>query len=278
MSDPNYFDKSAKAYVKFVLDELKISPSRLAKMANISPTTLTRALNDPTHKFSLSMTTLGKIYKACGINFHPFFESQDFAELSLAPFTSKTMYDDSWGSGANATEDDLAKVSEGSTIVIGVTGAGIWKTPELVRIEDEGLILLSVSGVREADTFALRVGDDTGEPFVHKGEHVICTRRKAEKWSLGHGDLVVVERRRDEGYLMEITLRRVIETPNGNPHLRFDNPETKIKEIIEMDHDFKDRADLKIIGSVNYVVRRASDDSFTDEAYRYGFRRTSKTE
>lgn len=274
MTDDNFFQTASKAYIRFVLDELKLSPSGLAKRAEIASTTLTRALNDPSHKFTLSMKTLGKIVSASGISPQPFFESTDFVDMSMVPYASPALYDESWGTNVNATARELEKNDASSTIVIGETAAGVWKAPELARLEDAGMLFLAVPNHRKVDTFALKVGDDTGEPYVHEQEYVICVRRQADRWSLGHGDLVVVERRRDGHSLIELTIRRLIEVPDGTPYLRFDNPSAKIREMIQLDHQFSDTPEMKILGQVSYVVRHVHDDSFTDEARRYGFKRT----
>lgn len=273
MTEENFVQTASKAYVRFVLQELRLSPSALAKKAKIASTTLTRALNDPSHKFTLSMSTLGKIATASGISPQPFFEAGDFVEMSMVPFVAPNLYDDSWGAGANAGAEVHEKNDASSILVIGETGAGVWKAPELRAIEDGGILGLAIPGYRDKDTFSLKVGDDTGQPFVREGEYVVCIRRSAESWSLGHGDLVVVERWSEGKSLLELSLRRLIETPKGGAYLRFDNPSAAIRETIELDAEFSDRPDFKILGIVRYVVRGVSDPFLNEEVHRYGFHR-----
>jgi hypothetical protein len=62
------FETAALAYVRHVLSECRLSARGLAIAAGISPSTLTRALNDPKHKFTLSMKTIEKIAQYSGIN------------------------------------------------------------------------------------------------------------------------------------------------------------------------------------------------------------------
>lgn len=50
-----------KAFVRDVLARHKLAPGALAEKVGISASTLTRALNDPHHKFKFSLTTLRKI-------------------------------------------------------------------------------------------------------------------------------------------------------------------------------------------------------------------------
>lgn len=56
-------------YVRSVLVATGWSARRLTQEAGIAPTTLTRALNSPDHKFNLSVTTLNKLRDASGVPF-----------------------------------------------------------------------------------------------------------------------------------------------------------------------------------------------------------------
>ncbi|UTY50448.1 LexA family transcriptional regulator [Sinorhizobium fredii] len=261
----DFFDTASKTYVRFVLDELKLSPSALAKKAGIASTTLTRALNDPTHKYTLSMSTLGKIVKVSGISPNPFFESKDFVDMSMVPFASPNLYDESWGEGANATEGDISENDAHATLVIGEAAAGVWKAPELTRIEDGGLLTITLPRYRSIDVFGLKMGDDTCAPYIQRGEYAICVRRQAMKREPDHGDLVVIERWRDRKSLMEISIRRLIVPPTGGPYLRFDNPDTRISERIDLPLDLDDTGDLRIIGDVSYAVRSVGNPILRDE-------------
>lgn len=64
-----------KAYVRYVMEVTGLSATALAKKSNMPSTTLTRPLNDPQHKFSLSNTTLEKIAAATGITLSAFLNS-----------------------------------------------------------------------------------------------------------------------------------------------------------------------------------------------------------
>jgi predicted transcriptional regulator len=50
-----------KSYVQDVLQRHNLKPGALAEKVGIQPSTLTRALNDPDHKFKFSVGTLQKI-------------------------------------------------------------------------------------------------------------------------------------------------------------------------------------------------------------------------
>ncbi len=68
--------EDTKAYVRHVMEVTKLSATGLAKKAGMPSTTLTRPLNDPEHKFSLSSTTIEKIAAATGISLGSFLSSR----------------------------------------------------------------------------------------------------------------------------------------------------------------------------------------------------------
>lgn len=57
-------------YLRRVLEKTGLTPSALARRAGVASSTITRALNDPSHKFRPSTTTLGKVSIATGIPLH----------------------------------------------------------------------------------------------------------------------------------------------------------------------------------------------------------------
>lgn len=54
-------------YIRAVLAATGLSATALAAKTGIASSTLTRALNNPDHKFRLSLTTLNKIRDATGV-------------------------------------------------------------------------------------------------------------------------------------------------------------------------------------------------------------------
>lgn len=67
------FDSAALSYIRHVMTEKNMSAAALANVSGISPSTLTRALNNPKHKFTLSTKTLEKIASFSNISPAPFF-------------------------------------------------------------------------------------------------------------------------------------------------------------------------------------------------------------
>lgn len=63
----NFSKEKALSYVRSVLDQTGWGPTRLAREAGLSQSTITRPLNDRRHKHTLSYKTLQAIESASGI-------------------------------------------------------------------------------------------------------------------------------------------------------------------------------------------------------------------
>lgn len=75
-----------KAYVRHVMEVTGLSATALAKKAGMPSTTLTRPLNDPDHKFSLSNSTIEKIASATRITLASFLSQKGgVRELDRVP-------------------------------------------------------------------------------------------------------------------------------------------------------------------------------------------------
>ncbi|WP_193336191.1 S24 family peptidase [Devosia beringensis] len=75
-----------KAYVRHVMQVTGLSATALAKKAGMPSTTLTRPLNDPEHKFSLSNSTIEKIASATRITLASFLSQKGgVRELDRVP-------------------------------------------------------------------------------------------------------------------------------------------------------------------------------------------------
>lgn len=257
MSEKN---AAALTYVHFVLDELKLSPTGLARAAGLAPTTLTRPLNDPHHRFGFSMTTLNKIAAFSGISFAPFFEATDFVGMSMAPMESPTMYDAArWG------EPPSEESMSGLAICIGVSRVGVFRSPELATIEDHGFLPLQLPNVKPTEAFCIQIGDLSANIYIPEGFYALCVRSRSAG-SIGHGDLVVVERRINNGQLMELSVRRLLVPEDGRPILRLDSDAAEFTEVIELPRNFLGSHEPKIVGVVLYAVGGVGDPELREEA------------
>lgn len=256
MSDEQIFHNRAKAYIRFVLEEFGMTPSALAKAAGLAPTTITRALNDPDHKFTLSMKTLEKISRGSGINFAPFFDRANFADLALMPYESQDeVYDKSWElKPRDVSEENNAR----TTVVIGDAAVGVWKEEQVARTEESGFLSLTIPGARPTAIFALRMADDSAAPSVLKGEFALCLRTKRDLGQLdfNHGDLVVVERWTSNHALMELSIRRVNKRDGHAPYLECENADRPYSERLSFPTSgIQNTDDMKIVGQLLAAVR-----------------------
>lgn len=248
MTDVN---SAGKEYAAFVMREMGLSPSALAKGAKLATTTLTRALNDPTHKFNLSTTTINKIAKFSGISPAPFFQAGDYAEMALSPLHREDMYLRAPMGRVRMSEEATPR---NLTYVIGKAAAGIWRSPEIASSYDAQALWIAVPDFKESQVFALDMADDSAAPFIRDGEYALCRRPYEKNEELTHGDLVVVERWMNG--VMELSVRRAVVPLEGRAYLKFDN--ARYSETIDIAQHDDDDVAYRVIGRVLYAVRDVS--------------------
>ena len=129
------FEAAALAYVRHVLLECRLSAGGLAKASGISSSTLTRALNDPKHKFTLSMKTIEKIATFSKINPAPFLEASNSADLTTGFHDRTDVY-----LGDKASRNDYVTRN---TLVIGEVEAGKWREPSVIPFYEYGPMSLT---------------------------------------------------------------------------------------------------------------------------------------
>ncbi|MEP9368676.1 helix-turn-helix transcriptional regulator [Xanthobacter sp. VNH20] len=238
-------EPAATAYLRFVLREMKISATELAKRSGISATTLTRPLNDPDHKFTLTTKTIGKIAEASGISPGPFFSAGDSITASLASiFDDRVFAKKRWGEQGDAP--DL-------TLIVGEAEPGVWREPEIVEVTNYSPILLRSSQYESKDCFGLIMRGRSLERIAEDGDILFCVRSEATSRALMAGDVVIVERKSPDERLVEVSAR-VVGHGSDRPTLRFATTEQRFSTLaipLPVDTD----KSIKIIGEVLYVIR-----------------------
>jgi len=249
-----------KAYVRHVMEVTGLSATALAKKAGMPSTTLTRPLNDPEHKFSLSSSTIEKIATATRISLSSFLAqrggSRDFDRVPLDEDWRSTSDSDGEGydrdsysptiPGAIPELDAKAGAGEGSVGEVMVLPMGNG-TISAHKILDEWRI--PPSYLREAvanpeRAIVLGIQGDSMMPNYAPGDRVVI-------------DLTVHELRADGVYLISDgfsepqikRLQRVMFAVPPRCRIISDNPSYEAQEI-EVDG-------VKILGKVAaYVGRR----------------------
>jgi transcriptional regulator with XRE-family HTH domain len=247
------------AYVKSLLRQLGLKPSALAKKAGIATTTLTRALNDPNHKFTLSTTTLNKIASATGISPAPFLKARDQVQLTAASNHPAEAFDTSLWKDRKSPIDRETPFST-MTVVIGEIAPGEWQDPALLAATHLPLFLALV-GLKPKDTFACIAKGSGAYPVASDGEFLVCRRlleherELNSEFGLFNGETVIVETRSKENFTVELTARVIQSRGDYFELIQFDPEDKKKPRSVLKIKSLKEQKDFRILGVVKFVAR-----------------------
>ena len=198
------YPDAVREYLRFVLNQLRVSPSALAKRAGVASTTLTRFLNNSDHQFALSMTTLDKIAKISGFSPAPFFEGGKAIELrSVIAGSSRVT--------SNAT-----------TIVEYEAAVGVWKDSSIFENYPFEAAVELPPPIPGGGHFYCSVADSAIDRIAEKGDYIFCKRINSVDdipFNRQNGALLIIERRSPDGETVETTAR-LLDTEGGTPVLR----------------------------------------------------------
>lgn len=237
----------ALQYIRFVLDHTKASPSALAKEAGLSPSTLNRPLNDPSHSFTLSTTTLEKIRDATGLDFTPFItKDMDTLARSIDILDNANEYH----------PEDFSEPPGPSTIiaVMGEVGAGIWREVQFGDLNQLFAIFLTPSREElRAHTIGLMVRGESLNRIARERDVLICESIAGTGTEPRDGDLVIVERQREQEGLIEVTAKR-LKIVRNKKELWPESDDPRYQTAIKLSD--KSPETVRIIGIVHYIVRQ----------------------
>lgn len=242
-SAPSATKGAAREYLQFVMRRLDMTASALARLAGIAPTTLTRALNDPNHQFTLSTTTLEKIREASGLDFAPFLRGRMSTVERTLDIIRNDDYavrrDPAWG------DDELRKRSQ-VTWVVGEVATGVWREPQFVDQRNLGpLLLVATSDYPRVEAVGLVVRGDSVNKTAENGD-ILFTRLQRDATQIA-GTLVIVERKRSDG-LVELSARRLL-----YGRLWSESLDPRYEGAIDLGE--KDGEIVELVGWVDYVIR-----------------------
>jgi SOS-response transcriptional repressor LexA len=205
----------AREFIRRALEVTGWKPYRLAKVAGIAPTTITRPLNDPDFKFVPKQATLNKIAEAAGLT------APTVTEASLA----------------------VEPVSQWLPVV-GEVRAGNWAEVLSEEPVIEEHIAVHLPEYSRASLFALRVVGRSMDLKYPDGCVVIVA--PAAEAGIRVGDDVVVRRYRDG--LAETTLKEV--TQNGAGYELTPRSSDSSFQSFPFPHDPFSQDGIEIIGVV----------------------------
>ena len=233
---------AAVLYVRHVLDALEISARELAKRANISSSTITRPLNDPDHKFTISTNTISKIYEATQISPAPFFEAASVVDLRLAPVSKEAQH-----------PKEFSQILDRSIQIIGAVEPGAWRDHSKSGFWSLAPLVLSHAFYPPIDCFGVVVNGDSSDLVTRDGDVLLCLRSSAINLEFVDRNLYVVERVSADGSLTEWTVRAARPTSDGW-ELYYPSSNPAFNEILHARDDGLCEG-FSIVGKVEFVVR-----------------------
>ena len=233
----------AIAYVRFVLEHHGLSPSALAKRAQISSSTLTRALNDPHHKFALSIKTLDKIALATGHNYARFLDPSDWIGDKYSQSPEAEEY-------RERSREALRRM----TPIDGAVCAGLWMTRAVREERATGRFVdAQVCTIDPIYQIALWVEGPSCDLFASDRDLLICSRIDPNSYLFSNRALLCVERWRKDEDLVEITVRKTSVTQDS---ITFDLPTSDAavtdKSLTVKRNDF---SSIKPFARVHWIMR-----------------------
>lgn len=260
-------DAAALAYVRYVMEQMQLKPGALAKGAGISASTLTRALNDPNHKFKLSTTTLQKIADFSGYNPGPFLEAKDTAQMTL----NEAFREDLYKPRPNVPTVIDRGPDRKWTMIAGEAAADVWRSPEPFPYFDYGPIHITSSIRPPKDCFAFVMRDQSANMLAAEGDILFCLRiddewiRTMEPLHLRSGDAVLVERRSHDAFKVEHTLRYIRPRNDGWELISAREedyaaagasakPKKRLLPTVELEK-YEGNEEFRVIGRVEAILR-----------------------
>lgn len=234
-------NEQTKAYVRHVMSELGLAATALAAKAGLSATTLTRPLNDPDHKFSISTSTLAKIGAASGISYSAFLRREESASAIARPSHRRLR----------------------PAIVVATVEAGAWReVDEFDQSDPEWIAVPPDDKYPDATQDVYDVAGDSMNGLqphpITPGSRVVAVRYDeiAGRSPLRDGLVVVVQRSRNDGQERELTIKQVAwfdDRIEFQP--RSTNP--KHKPIVVMHDSWEDDGiQIAVVGLVRDIIHR----------------------
>jgi len=143
-----------------------------------------------------------------------------------------------------------------SVPVIGEVAAGLWlEVGPMPEDPQEWLPIMPVMGSRTKGVYSLRVRGNSMDKIAPEGAYIICLDIGESGAAVRDGDLVVVERRRVQEQLREVTVKRVRSTKRGFELLPESN-DPRWKPIAWNRDEADGDTEIRVIAHVEWVAHR----------------------
>lgn len=141
--------------------------------------------------------------------------------------------------------------------ITGEVAAGRWLEIDLTFEPTERVPFVPVLGMEAGSLFALKVRGDSVDKEAPDGSVIICLSLAESGIAIQNGDLVVVERRREQEGLREVTVKRFFRRRNG-VELVPESTNPRWKPVFMKDGSHADEEEMRIIGRVEFVLKKPS--------------------
>lgn len=236
------YKSEALAYLRSIIDQTGKTATELARLVEVSQTTLTRPLNSPDYKYAVKFQVLQALSQKTGI-----LIPETLAAVRPAP---------------RAPENIRLPIR------YEVAASGFQEVDQMPQQPYGFCTVRSVRAYAYAPQWLERVISDSMNQLMPVGSVIHVVDAIAINYEPRHGDVVVVERRRGQGSLVERTVKQVEMTTVG-PELwpRSHNPRWNQPISLVEGAEGSDDVEVQIVALVlqSYMFFAAECDEDTAE-------------
>lgn len=138
----------------------------------------------------------------------------------------------------------------------GTVAAGIWLEAGEMELEPGDWLPFNPAPQFPADSvYCVRVRGDSLDKVAPDGSTLVCVDLVKGNIAIREGDLVIVQRTREQGGLIEVTAKRVHQVPGGY-ELRPESTNPRWKPIFLDRHNQTDIETISVLARVEYVMHK----------------------
>ncbi len=223
----NDFKAEGLAYLRLVIERTGKTATELARLVPVNPTTFTRPLSDPKHKSAIKFQTWATLSAKTGVPLPQSLVAADRAARP-APTELRLPIRHEVAASGFVARDDLPQ-----------TPFGFRRLAPIPPYEFE-------------EQWLERVISDSMDRLIPVDAEIHVVSAEGLRYAPRHNDIVVVERTRGQGALVERTVKQIAITPDGKIELwpRSHNPRWSAPIQITKPDDDPEHVTVQIVGLV----------------------------
>jgi transcriptional regulator with XRE-family HTH domain len=218
------YREAAVSYLKHVSDVTGLSLNQIADRVGVSHTTLSRPVNNPNYKYAPKFAILQRIAQTLGV-----------------PLTRELT--------TNAAEALPKVVGVRPLPVRGIVAAGMWQSLDLIQDQPLGTVpMMEDPQYAGFPQWAELLRGPSVNRVFEDGMYVHVVDTIALGYRPSHGDLVIVERRKEQDGLIERTCKRVLIRAGEPPQLVGDSTDERFNAPLPVEVGPDDT--IRVVGLV----------------------------